>query len=388
MRFDYIFVADYKAAAYYFIRLMKELDGNSLLVTNLLSVYLYARFKRVNCKLLVAYRGAGSDQVNIDIMKTREYVSSQLTPMQIDSYASSVLRILNSIDVMSGKTKVICWNGCDVVGAVVRLFCRERDIVNLFMEISNIPGKLVVDKDGVNSWSKICDEDFVIPEPDVKYDAALEYFSEIISLKKEYVPPQSVAARNISLGMLLDSLFMLSFGCGNYNFNSVVRKLESKIKSRRPFFLSKTDFDAEYFFPMQVGDDSQMLLNSDYNLTTAIEYVLANYPGRVAIKPHPAEMDPKINSLIDGFVKSGVVDLYTGPVDYAISSCKCVLTVNSTVGFEALLYGKEVVFIGRSQYSKLDNYKKLYWYLNEYLVSGDFFDENYPVDAVVKSIEC
>ncbi|HAV2049126.1 TPA: capsular biosynthesis protein, partial [Raoultella ornithinolytica] len=56
-----------------------------------------------------------------------------------------------------------------------------------------------------------------------------------------------------------------------------------------------------------------------------------------------------------------------------IKKSEKVYTINSTVGMEAMLYDKNVSFMGRSIYSKMNN-EQLKKFIHLYLIDIDFFD--------------
>lgn len=116
--------------------------------------------------------------------------------------------------------------------------------------------------------------------------------------------------------------------------------------------------DKYVFIPFQVVKDSQLLLYSplvgnDMGLMlqhcrAALQAVAADY--RIVVKLHPADVG---NIDYSDLVKRypDVVFLKDYPSNELIKSASLVITINSTVGVEALIYGKPVVTLGNNFYN-------------------------------------
>lgn len=112
--------------------------------------------------------------------------------------------------------------------------------------------------------------------------------------------------------------------------------------------------DAYVYFPLQVNGDSQVLVHSDFNsMQEAIscverEFYAAELNGiKLVVNLHP--MEPDINYRFD---PRTVVS--KSPASLLLSGCKSVITINSTVGVEALRQGKLVYLLGRAYFSNPD----------------------------------
>ena len=69
--------------------------------------------------------------------------------------------------------------------------------------------------------------------------------------------------------------------------------------------------------------------------------------------------------------KSEVYLIREVKVSNIIEKADLVITINSTVGLESLIWGKETIFLGKSMYAKF-NRIRLAKYLNNYLVEFDY----------------
>lgn len=114
------------------------------------------------------------------------------------------------------------------------------------------------------------------------------------------------------------------------------------------------------FFPLQVQLDTNIIYYSPYK--TMREALICIYErfndGRTifVVRPHPEEVEglqlnfPIYENLIISAEK---------PLSYWIEAADVVVTINSTVGLEALIAGKQVVCIGESIYSGLNCVSRL-----------------------------
>jgi len=100
------------------------------------------------------------------------------------------------------------------------------------------------------------------------------------------------------------------------------------------------------FVPLQVESDSQIINHSPRikKMQQLVDYVCSFVPGKIIFKTHPKD-DP-------GEIKyPDRCKLYkTGTTHDFLHACKYVVTINSTVGVEALTYNKPVITLGNAFY--------------------------------------
>ena len=141
------------------------------------------------------------------------------------------------------------------------------------------------------------------------------------------------------------------------------------------FFLS-----AEFiFFPLQVTNDTQVQLHSKLDLRGAIIRALeiAKERGQwLVIKMHPAESCVDILDFLEEIRTDPVVFISQANAVDLIQRSSCVVTINSTVGLEALILGKELITLGTAFYQDF-NEEKLMKYIHRYLVDDiDAFNQS------------
>jgi capsular polysaccharide export protein len=121
--------------------------------------------------------------------------------------------------------------------------------------------------------------------------------------------------------------------------------------------------DPIYFFPLQLDCDYQMRVHSPFRATPlAIEFVLASFAyhappsSRLVVKLHP--MDSGLvdwagmvgHIAVEQMVAERVTVLDGGELPEVLARSRAVVTVNSTVGGEALAKGLPVIALGKAVY--------------------------------------
>lgn len=125
-------------------------------------------------------------------------------------------------------------------------------------------------------------------------------------------------------------------------------KVRSKLAYYHESIAKATGIDPgeDYVFvPLQVENDSQIKVFSRFDtMQQVIDYICDHIPGRIIFKKHPKGQygELKVPARCE-IVEGGTTHDY-------LPGCKYVVTVNSTVGIEALSYYKPVIVLGRAFY--------------------------------------
>ncbi|MFV0365927.1 MAG: hypothetical protein ACK5JS_05400 [Mangrovibacterium sp.] len=115
------------------------------------------------------------------------------------------------------------------------------------------------------------------------------------------------------------------------------------------------------FFPLQVNSDTQMVLNSPYESMyevlrcTLPKLIRAGY--QVVLKEHPDEVEPvDYSEFVDN---KQVFLLKKFDINRLISESDFTITVNSSVGLQAVSTAKPVILLGESFYQSAPNVQLL-----------------------------
>lgn len=201
--------------------------------------------------------------------------------------------------------KIIIWNGFTGYTAnILRLICEQRKIECAYLERGILKGSLFIDRMGVNGASSLNE---LMPE-------------------------------------ILDNYFLsdeeASFVTQLFNIRTQIEKNVEPKKS------------LNVFFPLQVQLDTNIILYCKYRTMREtffdIYSALNTKESSFLIRPHPEETaDTLIN--IPHFDNVKVSS--DKSLEYWLDWSDLVVTINSTVGLEALIKGKQVISLGQSIYS-------------------------------------
>lgn len=220
---------------------------------------------------------------------------------------------LNELVDHEGVTLIGVWNGyTGYVANSLRVICHNKDISCFFMERSVFSDSLFVDFKGVNGAASIC-------HVDANRVSRIEVLTDLI-------------------------------------YRKVKGKNEESFSDPRALILN---FNGEYIFlPLQVQTDTNNILYSEH-IKTMRQLVLCVLNSileinkklgcdlKLVVRRHPEEVDERLNLPNHDSIH------YFDSFDIA-SWCKysrCVVTINSTVGLEAVTLGVPVVSLGKSIYS-------------------------------------
>jgi hypothetical protein len=143
-----------------------------------------------------------------------------------------------------------------------------------------------------------------------------------------------------------------------YNGRKLGRRLKGRFAER--FYLSKrasrriVDQHQYVFFPIQYVRESRVTVRAPpyYDLAWFVEYLSRSLPHgyKLVVKDHPNHVGAvPIETLrtIDNFTEFVHPDLNTHDI---VRKADAVVTLNNTVGYEALIHGKPVVVMGEAFY--------------------------------------
>lgn len=135
-----------------------------------------------------------------------------------------------------------------------------------------------------------------------------------------------------------------------------------------------------YFLPLQSLDDSDRKLAciSTYELAEKLIQYSDQYYFNLVIKRHPMCESIEIHKLLKSTKRKHRVIISEDTTHSIIDKCSAIFTVNSDVGFEALLHLKPVITTGFSSYNVatclIQNDLELKLFLKE---NNDFCDEEF-----------
>lgn len=328
---------------------------------------------------------------NIDLRATTS-VSLKLLDETIAKKA--YLSFLSALDNNLINHKVVSiwiWNGYSAADKAFLDYSKTNNIGCKIFELSNIPGTMMVDPEGVNARASIFKDIKILDSMEDVSEKQYNIWKEnyLKRVKQNNPIPQAKDASNLNITYLVD-YFGYLYGYAYERKPEIFIRLKNKVKMKRPTYKYKPLEDIKerfFFFPLQVSIDSQIALNSDIDVFQGLEIAIskAKKSGRsLVVKPHPAEPDSNIVKKINSYSDKGLIHLVSNNVFEIFPKCDKVVTINSTVGLQALIYNIPVEFLGYSVYKYFNNSNaRIRKYLFSYLKPIDpFKNTEIPVSQV------
>lgn len=369
--------------------------------TSKMSVLISREAKSLNCQFLWKNKTKESE---LPSLSDEQYKGIYLNSIEgkLNTYAgrssrSAVASILAAADCEAKKYKpkyCFLWMpwSCLTRAAAVGMTSNNVDVV--YIEISNFPERTVFDTHGINATSLISLNPELIDRVSVDSEAATRWLRRVESAKSSPGwPPQSLSARNINFSSFLDFIAgALGYGpvLNLKGFlGRVYNKALVKFSGMHYRSVDVTDRRGFIFYPMQVTTDSQLLLNSDYDNWQAIGYALEYARSKgvgLVIKPHPAEIKADVVSRLNRLCSINEdVCISSNDIATLIDDCSEVITINSTVGQEAIIRGKDVQVLGRAFFKTMSR-TQLINYLYAWLMPVDVFSNQSISPQVARMI--
>lgn len=317
---------------------------------------------------------------------------------KIDRFrAEGVHRRLNDLfrSYVNDYEFIVCflWNGSTLMEAITAKVANRYDVGVRFFEIGNFPGKVFVDPLGVNYKASISDlayfkTHYLSDAQPGKYEGWLRNYLK--TAHSSHTVKQARNVKRINVFFILDWLWYIIFK-PVVTPPTLINKLRDKYGRRNYMSIDESDTNGSYiFYPCQVASDSQLILNSDICNIGALKIIAARAKGRecsVVVKLHPAEPDVNMELEIRQFCRINGFLISDRSVPELLEGASEVITINSTVGLQAILFDKPLTILGDAFYKKY-SLEELLFYINEYLLCVDYFSfEDICEDILIKVVE-
>lgn len=260
-----------------------------------------------------------------------------------------------------GYQRLVLNNGAGLVcGAAKEAFARQPEGVLWHTEAGFLPDTLVLDRRGVNRHGSLMalDPDR-LPDPE---PGTAEYLADLVAGR--------VASRSSgrvfggwrehldARRMVLPEVALLS---GRSPLEVLRDFVAPKVhhESERPPEPDAASLGDYVFVPLQVHDDTQVVLNSERvrDMAELVATVAGALPARLAlvVKPHPMDrgrtrLDAVERELAALAGRGRLV--HERPSMELVRHARAVVTLNSTVGLEGLLHGRPVATLASAWYAK------------------------------------
>lgn len=233
--------------------------------------------------------------------------------------------------ITSKHIDLVCvWNGSLIPLAAATIIAKKLGKKTLYFENGYLPGTTVVDPKGVNNHNSL-----------VGLSKSFYETVEIDEAKLEKIRKERPVARTIK------------------------RKWYDRLKlsNQSPEHDAVSLPEHYILIPLQVHDDTQILLHSPNIksmdqlvdcVTTAVEQynICSDIPISIVVKAHPSDSGRIDYSKIEQTCrKKKALFLRYYPTQTLIKQAAGIITINSTVGIEALIQHKPVITLGNAFYN-------------------------------------
>lgn len=354
----------------FFKRVANAISSDVVFVTNRLSIFV--KMRKYNILLLKnkSYSKMLSDK---SLKNTLSVAGNYHSLAQAKEISASVFLLLDEITLVDKFDRFIIWNGSTTISKTIGEWAFQAGIKTIFLELSNLPNKLFYDSFGVNAASNLFLNHEILDGFDIKDNVWLEWKKSYFA--KSSAPKQASNKHTIRYIQFLDYIGFC-FGALKEDFRSPLQIIIQKFKNKKSIVYEKFDLGGDYlFFPLQVSSDTQIILNSDVNNFEVLNMLRVKYEDKLILaKIHPAEENLAFIEEVQGLANKLDIKLVSNDTKELIKNASKVAVINSTVGLEALIYGKEIEVFGRAIYSHFDD-SRLKNYICGYLANIEYFSD-------------
>lgn len=366
--------------------IQKHSDWLPRIIATDLSTITRCLLRGINSHLIYANSNTGElDEKFISYNSSLEKLKHLLNDEELKiNYWSSRLFLRSFSEKNKKFLLYLCvWNGSQVVSMALADEIKALGGRCLFLELGNLPGLMQVDPVGVNAFSSIYYEPWRLSNFNIDPASFNNWVDSFISHKsKTAVPPQVTQKKPSLFWYALDYLSrLLPIIIARHRVSPW--RMVFGTKTRKKTYIGdekRTLKKASYcFFPMQVPDDTQLLVHSDIGNKEAIfqsliEARLIGLP--LVVKKHPADNSIESDYLLNEISSIPDVTISTLNTYDLIVGAEKVFTINSSVGIEAYIFEKKVKFWGRCVYEKIINRQMLANYVMGYLIPLEPFSNS------------
>lgn len=286
-------------------------------------------------------------------MRTKHGGTETVWLDRLNKVASYIQWLLTTNDIRV----VVMWNGEDFVGRVLTLLARRAGIKTLFFENGYFPQTLQCDAAGINASSSLVGKDFAQLKRELDH---VKHKTTQTEPEKPLLPLNQLGKLHFVLGSAkrnIDPGYYQRFPEQRGSSWLKKKRLE-RARSRIP--LDVVDLPSEFIFvPLQVHDDTQVLLNCRHFNTVERFFEVAyaaikrhfGEHAKIVVKEHPEDL---CRYSYEDFRKKfpDVIWLKKFDVEKLLNLASHVVLINSSVGLQAVKRQKPTIVFGDSFYSR------------------------------------
>lgn len=321
------------------VKSLKNRGHKAILVGELISARLcFKNLDKEEINKIIAYENKFYNPNNIPGLK-----------QQLINYtkrcACNLSRIINSTNF----TDMIVWNGAPIFAQVAICLAKRKKIKIWYMENGSLPNTLQLDSKGINYDNSLSEKssDFYLKQ-NYKFENYCSSITPLPHPPKFHHPFEMLFRYLNKFGIW----FFIYIFWKNFLPDQYGKYLRKKVGE------DKVDLPKKFIFiPLQVQDDTQIIINSPHidNMNEFVELCYKTIKKvdpniRVVVKEHPQDFGRRSYKKLSKKHKD-IIWLKKYPINEVLKKSSVVITINSTVGIEALAYNKPVITLGKAFYN-------------------------------------
>lgn len=276
------------------------------------------------------------------IRHSREFRIQKTAYEKCWSVYLTILGNLTRTGILKNIKKIVMCSGNGLAEKPVSLYCKINQIATDYIELANFPNKVFIDPQGANARSFLAANVGILQMlPTVDEEVHQRWMREYEEARQK--PP----------------LQAMHNPCAEL----IAKASKDRIVTKQTRYL---------FLPLQVSYDTQLWINADLRNEEAIRIACESARQKnlqLVVKIHPAETQPNEIKKIVQLQQQEAFLISNENTPDLLKGAQEVITINSTVGLEALLYHKPLTILGRCFYKNL-SYECLKKYIHHYLFTG------------------
>lgn len=380
-----LLLADCMERYHFFYRIYKALEANHYVIIGTTEplAFILGKYNKLNITYIPGRlskpRSIAHDEIKFASSKSIEFLNEEdcleIIEKQAKSFSENIISILQKHSI----ERVIIWNGQQLLGRAATIAAEKIGVPRRYIEISNLPNKLFSDKSGVNALSSIYNDISIIDNLEaVPEEEHEEWMANYFESKKMPLPQAHQKTKSKIEGALNLIFKVILRDASIYKIVNRFKMLSGKKINLKAH--TENELPIEFvFLPLQVSSDTQVKLHSSIDNIGAIRYAAERSSAlgvKLVVKIHPAEKSKhEIARIIAEKQHTGFL-LTEENTTEIIRKSRLIITINSTVGLEAMLLHKEVITLGRCVYQEF-NTERVKKYIHRYLINGiDYFSSS------------
>lgn len=296
---------------------------------------------------------------SVDASALRTIIGEKALVTESAAAIADASRLLADLEAFIEREQVgalLVWNGSGLTAALAVHLARQRGLPVVFGENGYLPGTLQLDPQGVNQYASITDavrEGRATLAPDAERDVRL--LRALEDFRSGRAPPRQAQVRPLRADwrakLIREFARLFEVETWTPAARLAPRDFPTRLESLPARFV---------LLPFQVSQDSQLILHSPLvrgdmrRLLRAVHSALRDLDPnmRLVVKLHPAESSRVLGSYRNLPREYPDVQFTVRhPLNDLLARCAAVVTINSTVGFEGIVFEKPVVTLGRNFYT-------------------------------------